>query len=97
MAAADHQICVLDSHKRRLGISLKGHPDELWDAGQHFIRESHCLLLELDIWGNSLSALPQHFRVTVSAMSRSSVQTLTSVRRLHLQIHGCRLHPWRGE
>lgn len=60
------QICVLDSHKTRLGISLKGHPDELWDAGQHFIRESHCLLLELDIWGNSLNALPQHFRVTVS-------------------------------
>ncbi|WWC67750.1 uncharacterized protein I206_101662 [Kwoniella pini CBS 10737] len=58
------RIAVLDSQKRRLGLSLKGGSDEMWDVGQHFERESHCLLLELDIWGNSLNALPQHVRVT---------------------------------
>ncbi|WWC59260.1 uncharacterized protein I303_101810 [Kwoniella dejecticola CBS 10117] len=58
------RIAVLDSQKRRLGLSLKGDSDEMWDVGQHFERESHCLLLELDIWGNSLNALPQHVRVT---------------------------------
>ncbi len=59
-------MTVLDSRKRRLGISLKADVPEMWDIGQHFIRESHCLLLELDIWGNSLSALPQHVRVSAS-------------------------------
>ncbi|WRT64943.1 uncharacterized protein IL334_001883 [Kwoniella shivajii] len=58
------RIAVLDSQKRRLGLSLKGDSDEMWDVGQYFERESHCLLLELDIWGNSLNALPQHVRVT---------------------------------
>ncbi|WVW78653.1 hypothetical protein I302_100613 [Kwoniella bestiolae CBS 10118] len=58
------RIAVLDSQKRRLGLSLRGDIDEMWDVGQHFERESHCLLLELDIWGNSLNALPQHVRVT---------------------------------
>ncbi|OCF59004.1 hypothetical protein L486_03502 [Kwoniella mangroviensis CBS 10435] len=58
------RITVLDSQKRRLGLSLKGDSEEMWDVGQHFERESHCLLLELDIWGNSLNALPQHVRVT---------------------------------
>ncbi|WVQ84847.1 hypothetical protein IAT38_007004 [Cryptococcus sp. DSM 104549] len=58
------RIAGLDSQKRRLGVSLKGGSDEMWDVAQHFERESHCLLLELDIWGNSLNALPQHVRVT---------------------------------
>ncbi|WWC87118.1 uncharacterized protein L201_002004 [Kwoniella dendrophila CBS 6074] len=58
------RIAVLDSQKRRIGLIMKSGSDEMWDVGQHFERESHCLLLELDIWGNSLNALPQHVRVT---------------------------------
>ncbi|AFR97193.2 hypothetical protein C343_05329 [Cryptococcus neoformans C23] len=58
------RIAVLDSQKRRLGVTLQGGIEEMWDIAQHFERESHCLLLELDIWGNSLNALPQHVRVT---------------------------------
>ncbi|KAK8846872.1 hypothetical protein IAR55_005962 [Kwoniella newhampshirensis] len=58
------RIAVLDSQKRRLGVNLQGGSEEMWDVAQHFERESHCLLLELDIWGNSLNALPQHVRVT---------------------------------
>ncbi|KAK4689735.1 hypothetical protein P7C73_g392, partial [Tremellales sp. Uapishka_1] len=60
-----HQVASLDSQKRRLGISLAGHPDEMWDVGQHFRRECDCLLLELDIWGSSLSSRPQHVRVSI--------------------------------
>lgn len=60
------RVVTLDSRKRRLGIVMSGHPEEMVEIGQHFVRESHCLLLEADIWGNSLSALPQHSRVTVS-------------------------------
>ncbi|RSH82889.1 hypothetical protein EHS25_005879 [Saitozyma podzolica] len=58
------RIAVLDTHKRRLGISLKSESAEMTEITQHFQRESQCLLLELDIWGNSLNALPQHARVT---------------------------------
>ncbi|OCF32134.1 hypothetical protein I316_06290 [Kwoniella heveanensis BCC8398] len=58
------RIAVLDSQKRRLDVTLKGGSEEMCDIAQHFERESHCLLLELDIWGNSLNALPQHVRVT---------------------------------
>ncbi|WWD22184.1 hypothetical protein CI109_106675 [Kwoniella shandongensis] len=58
------RIAMLDSQKRRLGVTLQGGSEEMWDVAQHFERESHCLLLELDIWGNSLNALPQHIRVT---------------------------------
>ncbi|KAI9637142.1 fungal-specific transcription factor domain-containing protein [Dioszegia hungarica] len=58
------RVVTLDSRKRRLGIVMSDHPEEMMVIGQHFIRESHCLLLEADIWGNSLSALPQHHRVT---------------------------------
>lgn len=36
------------------------------DVGQYIYRECQNLLFELDILGNSLSALPQHVRVTVS-------------------------------
>lgn len=60
---------MLDTHKRRLGISLKSESAEMTEITQHFQRESQCLLLELDIWGNSLNALPQHARVTVSNRS----------------------------
>lgn len=63
------RVVTLDSRKRRLGIVMSDHPEEMMVIGQHFIRESHCLLLEADIWGNSLSALPQHHRVTVSPES----------------------------
>ncbi|GFZ52220.1 hypothetical protein JCM24511_09993 [Saitozyma sp. JCM 24511] len=58
------RVAVLDTHKRRLGISLKSESAEMTEITQHFQRESQCLLLELDIWGNSLNALPQHARVT---------------------------------
>ncbi|WVQ99110.1 hypothetical protein IAU59_006242 [Kwoniella sp. CBS 9459] len=58
------RIAVLDSQKRRLDVTLQGKSEEMCDIAQHFERESHCLLLELDIWGNSLNALPQHVRVT---------------------------------
>ncbi|WVR07883.1 hypothetical protein IAU60_004926 [Kwoniella sp. DSM 27419] len=54
----------LVARKRRLDVRLDGGSQEMWDVAQHFERESHCLLLELDIWGNSLNALPQHVRVT---------------------------------
>lgn len=57
---------MLDSQKRRLGISLKGQNAEMMEITQHLVRESQRLLLALDEWGNSLNALPQHPRVTVS-------------------------------
>lgn len=60
------RVVTLDSRKRRLGIVMSDHQDEMMAIGQHFVREAHCLLLEADIWGNSLCALPQHPRVTVS-------------------------------
>lgn len=69
----------------------------MWDVAQHFERESHCLLLELDIWGNSLNALPQHVRVTVGfAYLLDYVSKLIydqlKVRRLYLQVHGGRFY-----
>lgn len=39
------------------------------DVGQYIYRECQNLLFELDILGNSLSALPQHVRVTVCPLS----------------------------
>lgn len=95
------RVVTLDSRKRRLGLVMNAHPEELAEIGQHFVRESHCLLLEADIWGNSLSALPQHPRVTVS-LKESMVfavrdDMLMVVRGLHLQIHGGHLHSCRCE
>ncbi|ODN79823.1 hypothetical protein, variant [Cryptococcus amylolentus CBS 6039] len=58
------RIVSVDSQKRRLGVSLSHQTREMWEVTQHFEREAHCLLLELDIWGNSLNALPQNARVT---------------------------------
>jgi hypothetical protein len=87
------RVITLDSRKRRLGIVMSDHPDEMMVIGQHFVRESHCLLLEADIWGNSLSALPQHHRVTVS----TRLAKLRAVRRLHLQVHDGRDHFGRCE
>ena|SRR6478752_4334401 len=57
---------MLDSRKRRLRISLKGDSDELRAIHQYFRREAECLLMELNVWCNSLSALAQHVRVAVS-------------------------------
>jgi hypothetical protein len=59
------QITVLDSRKRRLRISLKGNSDELRAIHQYFRREAEGLLMELNVWCNSLSALAQHVRVAV--------------------------------
>ncbi|TYJ55671.1 hypothetical protein B9479_003574 [Cryptococcus floricola] len=58
------RIVSVDSQKRRLGVSLSHQTREMWEVTQHFESEAHCLLLELDIWGNSLNALPQNARVT---------------------------------
>lgn len=50
------------------------------DLCQHFVAESHTLLLEADLWGVSLSSLPQNVRVTVSTQSsaRESADNLSA-------------------
>jgi hypothetical protein len=88
------RVVTLDSRKRRLGLVMSGHPEELVEIGQHFVRESHCLLLEADIWGNSLSALPQHTRVTVSAAGCESRNCVWSrmrrfIARIILSVETC--------
>ena len=60
------QVATLDARKRRLGIVINGPNRDMIDLCQHFVHESHTLLLEADLWGVSLSCLPQNARVTVS-------------------------------
>lgn len=59
------RITSLDARKRRIGLSLRSYPEEMEDVVDLFRQDSETLLLELEIWGSSLSALPQNARVTV--------------------------------
>ena len=90
------QIAALDSRKRRLEINLARNPEEMNDVGQYIYRECQNLLFELDILGNSLSALPQHVRVTVSKVQATispRIRADQAVWRLYLQVHSSRIRP----
>jgi hypothetical protein len=64
--AVSLQVVTLDAQKLRLGIDFNTPTSGLNKVEEFMRRQAEGLLLELDVWCNSLSSSAQHSRVTVS-------------------------------
>lgn len=75
VVAVDVQVVSLNAEKSRLNISFTARVPNMLKVENHIAHQADSLLLELDVWCNGLSAMPQHARVSVSiALWRSLMQ-----------------------